>query len=206
MNSIEQDILHIKKMMDKSAKFISLSGLSGVAVGTIALASCSWVFYLLHIHQINYFEGMVKYFPSILIKQLILIELFTLAMALWSAYFFTLKQSQKTGEKLWTVSLRNMIISALPPLVIGGIFSLIVTYHNLLYLVAPSMLLFYGLALINASKYTRSELWSLGLLQLILGVFSLFFLGYGLLFWGLGFGVLHIIYGIIMHKKYNINE
>jgi hypothetical protein len=68
--------------------------------------------------------------------------------------------------------------------------------------VTPLTLIFYGLALVNASKYTLSEVRSLGIIEIVIGLFAMHFIGYGLLLWAVGFGVMHIIYGIIMHIRY----
>ena len=67
---------------------------------------------------------------------------------------------------------------------------------------APATLIFYGLALVNASKFTFEEIRSLGIVQIILGLLASYFIEYGLLFWALGFGIMHIVYGIVMHLKY----
>ena len=72
-------------------------------------------------------------------------------------------------------------------------------------LIAPGSLIFYGLALINASKYTLGEIKYLGYFQLLLGLVNCTMPGYGLYFWAMGFGVLHILYGIIMWYKYERN-
>jgi hypothetical protein len=61
---------------------------------------------------------------------------------------------------------------------------------------------FYGLALVNASKYTLTDIRYLGITEIILGILNIFFLRRGLYFWALGFGVLHIIYGLVMWWKY----
>jgi len=73
-------------------------------------------------------------------------------------------------------------------------------------MVTPSCLIFYGLALINGSKYTVSEVRYLGYLELVLGIVNLWATRYGLYFWAAGFGVLHILYGIVMWNKYERNE
>ena len=63
-------------------------------------------------------------------------------------------------------------------------------------------LIFYGLALVNASKYTITEIRSLGVIEISLGLVSMWWIGHGLLFWSIGFGILHIVYGIIMQRRY----
>jgi hypothetical protein len=94
------------------------------------------------------------------------------------------------------------VINLAIPLAVGGIFCAILLYHGIVYLMAPAMLIFYGLALVNGSKYTLTDIRYLGLSEIVLGVFAAFFIGYGLLAWAIGFGVLHIVYGTLMYYKY----
>jgi len=90
------------------------------------------------------------------------------------------------------------------PLVVGGIVSLILIYRNQTDLVAAMMLIFYGLALVNVSKFTFNEVHYLGIAEIVLGIAAALFLYHGLLFWTIGFGFCHIVYGIIMYKKYDL--
>ena len=55
---------------------------------------------------------------------------------------------------------------------------------------------------VNASKYTLNDIRYLGLTEIFLGLVALVFLEYSLLFWAIGFGLVHIIYGIVMYYKY----
>ncbi|MBC7884391.1 MAG: hypothetical protein H7X99_02890 [Saprospiraceae bacterium] len=203
MNKYEDELTHIRQMMERSSTFISLSGLSGIGAGLAALAGCAMAFYILGQHQIDYFDGKPNYYSFQVITQLGLTALATLIMAITSGIYFTVRKSRKLGHPLWSLSTRNILKAAGIPLLAGGIFCIIITWHNLFYLVAPCTLIFYGLALVSASKYTQADIFWLGISELALGLFTTFFVGYGLLFWGIGFGLLHIIYGILMHKKYN---
>ena len=91
-------------------------------------------------------------------------------------------------------------------MIAGGLFIWRLTDFGLYGMVVPACLIFYGLALINASKFTLSEIRYLGYLQLLLGLISLWMIGYGLYFWAAGFGILHILYGVIMWNKYERND
>jgi hypothetical protein len=64
------------------------------------------------------------------------------------------------------------------------------------------MLIFYGLALLNASKYTLKEIRYLGMSEICLGLIASAWVQFGIVFWGIGFGMLHIIYGTFMYFKY----
>ena len=67
---------------------------------------------------------------------------------------------------------------------------------------APASLIFYGISLVNASKYTLTDIRYLGVMEIILGLINTQFIDYGLYFWATGFGLLHIIYGAMMWWKY----
>ena len=125
-----------------------------------------------------------------------------LVLALSFGVYFTTRNARRKGLPVFDVIAKRMLVNLFIPLVTGGLFCIVLLYHNLLYLVAPSTLVFYGLALINASKYTHNDIRYLGICEIILGLIGLLFAGYGLLIWAFGFGVLHIVYGIVMYNKY----
>jgi formate/nitrite transporter FocA (FNT family) len=202
MNKYKNDLTHIRQMMERSSTFISLSGLSGVGAGIVALIGCSSVFYILSQHQIDYFDGKPNYYSDEVIFKMGLIAIVTLLSALAVATYFTVRKSRQLQQPLWTATTRYMLLAMAVPLLSGGILSLLLIYHDLVYLVAPVMLLFYGIALTNAGKYTLKDIFWLGICEIILGLLGVAFVGYGLIFWGIGFGILHIIYGAIIHRKY----
>lgn len=195
----------IKKMMERSSRFISLSGLSGVSAGICALIG-AWLAYPYVYGYKNLFINddavFRKDFTVYFNIWLFWIAIGTFVAALVSAFIFTYIKSKKDGTPIWGNTARRLIINVSIPLLVGGIFLFNLMKYGSFGLVAPGCLLFYGLALINASKYSLNELRYLGYGQIILGVISLNFIGYGLYFWAAGFGILHIIYGIYMWNKY----
>lgn len=106
---------------------------------------------------------------------------------------------------MWDSSSKRLIINFLIPLVTGGAYILIILDQQRYGQTAALMLIFYGLALINASKYSIGDIRYLGITQLILGLICALFPGYGFWLWVIGFGFMHIIYGTIMHFKYDSN-
>ncbi|MFV8326085.1 hypothetical protein [Flavobacterium sp. ZS1P14] len=198
----QEDLLHIRSMMERSSRFISLSGLSGVFAGVFALAGSIYAYLLFKRNGIEYFDGEQKRYSYDLIMELTGIALLILFLALVFAVFFTLRKSRKFDLPVWTTTTKKMVVNLAITLLVGGVFCLALLYHQLFALIAPTTLLFYGLALVNAEKYTFSDIKYLGVCEIILGCVSLFYLGYGLVFWAMGFGVLHILYGLIMFRKY----
>ncbi len=198
----QEDLSHIRSMMERSSRFISLSGLSGVFAGLSALIGGLYVYLLFKDSGLDYFDGEHKLYSVDLVSELVFIALIILLFALTFGIFFTIRKSKKYNLPIWTRATKNMLVNLAIPLLVGGLFCLALLYHQMYVLIAPATLLFYGLALINAEKYTFSDIKYLGFCELALGCLSLFFLGYGLVFWIIGFGILHILYGLIVFRKY----
>jgi hypothetical protein len=199
----------IKKMMERSSRFISLSGLSGISAGICALAG-AWIAYpyvygfkeLLIDVPAGMAQAMAESYTIILNTWIFWIAMGTLLAALLTAFFFTWIKSKKEGIPIWGKSARRLVINICIPLLAGAIFLFKLIHFQTFGLIAPGCLIFYGLALVNASKYTLNDIRYLGYMQLLLGVINLWFVGYGLYFWAAGFGVLHIVYGASMWLKY----
>jgi hypothetical protein len=204
-----QDLQHIKQMMERSSRFISLSGLSGISAGICALVG-AWLSYDFVVGNKDYIinsrtavaQAEANDYSIILNTWIFWIAIGTFAAALASAFIFTWMKSKKQGIPLWGNTARRLLINVSIPLIAGGIYLFRLIHFGTFGLVAPGCLIFYGLALVNASKYTLDEIRYLGYLQLLLGLFNLAFTGYGLYFWAFGFGVLHIVYGAYMWWKY----
>ena len=125
-----------------------------------------------------------------------------MVLAVTSGADFTIKKSKAHNLKIWDATTKKLLFNFAVPLATGGLFCASLLYYQLHGFLAPTTLIFYGLALFNAGNYTYSDIKYLGLCEIVLGIVSLFFLGYGLFFWAIGFGVLHNVYGVIMHRKY----
>jgi hypothetical protein len=194
----------IKRIMERSSRFISLSGWSGISAGVCALVG-AWVAHsrierFLHPgrNSGDYYSG----YNSLLMYDLIQIAAVTFMAAFITAFIFTWSRSRRNGTPLWDPTVQRLAWNTILPMVVGGIFILRALSLEYYTLVAPGCLIFYGLALVNASKYTLGEIRYLGYGQLILGIINLWVVGSGLYFWAAGFGVLHILYGAIMWWKY----
>lgn len=202
-----KDISEIKELMNKSSQFMSLSGLSGVLAGIYALVGAFFAYSLLPSSVQNYETKRAPFVQSEqeLTMQLIIIAVIVIILSLVTGILMSTLKAKKQGEKLWNTSSKRLIINFSIPLFVGGIFALLLLQKEYYGLIAPITLLFYGLACVNASKYTLRDVRSLGITLLILGLLSTYFIGYGLYFWALGFGVCHIVYGSIMYFKYDRN-
>lgn len=205
MNKEQEQLDHlaeIRSMMEKSSRFLSLSGLSGVFAGVFALigAGSAFVYYRSLVGDLTYQN--VDFLEERLLSFLILDACFVLVFAIGFGLFFTSRRAKRNGQSIWDVTSKRMLVNLALPLLAGGVFAIALIYHGYLMLVAPSTLIFYGLALLNASKFTLDDVRYLGISEIILGLVACFMLKNGLLFWSIGFGVLHIVYGVSMYRKY----
>jgi heme/copper-type cytochrome/quinol oxidase subunit 3 len=199
-----QELKDIKRMMERSSRFISLSGLSGIAAGVCALAG-AWRAkeyldnYYGSYNSSGFFSG--DDFSKLKLNLLIL-AVIVFAAAFLSSFFFTWQKAKKQNLPLWNMTSRKLFWSMSIPLATGTCFIIAMLRYDDWAYIAPSCLIFYGLALVNASKYTFTDVQFLGYGQIILGLLNMLYIGKGIYFWAAGFGILHIIYGVIMWWKY----
>ena len=198
-----RDIAKMRSLMERSSKFLSLSGMAGIMAGIYALAGAYIAYAVLDFNPDDTGYGSAK--PGAItsdLLNLILLAATILLFAIGTAIILSYRNAAKRSEKFWNPTARRLMWNMAVPLVAGGILIMVMISKDLIGLVAPFTLIFYGLALYNASKFTYEEVRSLGLIEIALGLISSYFIGYGLLFWALGFGIVHIIYGIYMHYRY----
>lgn len=208
-NALEE-LARIRGIMDRSQRFLSLSGLSGIAAGLVALVTA----YTAHWWLDNLGAGRDNQYAPLLdpldpghllwgrATTLIFLGIGAAVLAIAGAWWFTRRNARRRGHSLWDAAAKRLIVHMAVPLVAGGVFCMALLTLGSPALVAPATMVFYGLALINASKFTLDEVLWLGLSQLVLGLFAMFFPGHGLLCWALGFGVLHLGYGTYMYLRH----
>ena len=199
----EKDIASIRNMMERSVKFISLSGLSGVLAGIYALIGAAVAYNIVYSPpsvlgvRLHYADEQ-----SVVIK-LAIIAIIVLLLSLGTGFWLSARKAKKLGTTFWNKPSKQLMIDLIIPLTTGGLFILILLSRGYFMIVSSSCLLYYGLALIYASRNTYKEIQYLGFTEIVLGLLAAYLPGYGLIFWAIGFGVMHIVYGTIMHFRYD---
>jgi hypothetical protein len=199
---IHAELSSIRDLMERSAKFISLSGLSGVMAGIYAIIGAALGRMVLKeewavLDRDHYVD------EYLVIAKLFFIALSVLILSIGTGIWLSIRKAKKNGQPFWNTGSKRLLIHMAIPLVAGGLFTFILIYRGYYGIVAPATLVFYGLALVAGSHYTYSGVKGLGILEILLGLLCALMPGYGLIFWTVGFGLLHIIYGTVMHFKYD---
>lgn len=198
-----RDISDIRSMMERSTKFLSLSGWAGIMAGIYALIGVYVAYRVFYFNpkEIIYTSLSESVYSDGLIN-VIALGIGILLLTIGTAAYLSNRKAIKRNEKLWNATSKRLLFNMSVPLVTGGLLVLILISKGLIGLIAPMTLIFYGLSLYIAGKYTFEDIKILGLAEIALGLLSCYFIGYGLLFWAIGFGAGHIVYGIYVHYKY----
>lgn len=210
---LSSELNDIKQMMERSSRFISLSGLSGIAAGICALIGAWFSADVIEQNRsaVHHLKRSIENADSILHGDFIHSRLFQIAVitfiaAFISAFLFTYRRSKKTNTPIWGTTAKRLTINVIVPMITGGIFLLALIKNGVYGFIAPGCLIFYGLGVLNASKYTLPETRYLGYSEILLGLINLLFIRQGLYFWAAGFGILHIVYGAFMWWKYEMKH
>lgn len=211
MTKHTEDIRLIRDMMEKSSKFISLSGFSGIFAGIVAILGASFAYYYFsqqNISLMNISNAQNLFSDSFSSNDLLVLTIDAFAMIIISiglALYFSGRKAKKLKQKLFNNLTKRIIYNLAIPLLTGGLICIFFLWKGSLGLTLACTLVFYGLALVNVSKYTLDTLHYLGLTEVVLGLLSFLFIEYSFMFWVLGFGICHILYGGIMYYKYDRN-
>lgn len=96
----QEELAHIRQMMERSSRFISLSGLSGVIAGIVALLGSFYVYFIFQRDGIDYFDGERNVHSHSIAKELFFVALIVLFLAISSGYIFSEKKQKEKFENL----------------------------------------------------------------------------------------------------------
>jgi hypothetical protein len=196
-NQYSDDLAHIRSMMERSSRFLSLSGWAGILPGIFALAGLSLAVWFISKAQNFWWFGSDIDPSSPLTFQLMAIAMIVLGLSVFSSWYTCMRKARKENQSTWTPAIRNMLLHFAIPLSAGAIIVGWVYIKGEWGLLAPVMLAFYGLALIQVSQFTLRSVFWLGILELALTIPS-GIPGFGIPMLAIGFGFAHIVYGIMM--------
>ena len=203
------DLKEIRNLMEKSSRFLSLSGLSGISAGIIAIvgALTAWIFFRSNNIYYDEFYHAVGKNPDVKVLRFLIMDgSLILLMAVGFGFYFSYRKARRMNMLFWNPASKRLLINLFIPLTTGGIVCIILLFREGINLIIPMMLLFYGLGLINAGKYTQYNINYLGITEIVTGLLAMIFIDHSFYFWILGFGVWHILYGAIYYYRYERKE
>ncbi len=201
-SKVQDDLAQIRAIMERSTRFLSLSSWASLLAGVYALAGAGIAYRHIYFSK-EILYGRLKYDlfgPETL--PLLLLAAAVLVLATGTALGLSYRKAHLAGQKLWTKAARRAFVNFAVPMIAGGVFVWVLYARGFYSLIAASTLIFYGLALLNAGNFTFSDVRALGIWEIAIGLLAAIFPGKGLLFWALGFGMLHIVYGVVLYWKY----
>ena len=194
---ISTTLNEIRSLMERSTRFLSLSALSFVLVGIYACISAYTVY---HLYGGQHSGPILQINTPSRLYTTIGIALLLLTLSLATVFLLSYGKAKKESAHVHLdQTTRRLLWHFFFPLIIGGLLCLSLIYHLHYGLTSSIMLIFYGLSVVNCSKYTYSNIQYLGYAEILLGVLDSFFQGHALLFWTIGFGLFHILYGIYFY-------
>jgi len=204
MKKPEEELAEIKSMMERSTRFLSLSGLSGVLAGLYALSAAGLAWYWIYFPSSSWGEGEGAANLSFrdVLNRLLLLGLATLLTAVSTAYFLSKKKGNNSSQLFWTPASKRFLQALFLPVALGGFFCFALLHERAFGLIPAATLIFYGIGLVQSAQFTLSEIKNLGFTQLALGLIAAFFPDFGLLCWALGFGAFHVVYGALMYFRH----
>jgi hypothetical protein len=202
MRKPEEELAEIKSMMERSTRFLSLSGLSGVLAGLYALAAAGLAWYWIYFPCSSWGEGAANLSFREILNRLLLLGLATLIAAVSTAYFLSKKKGSNSSQLFWTPASKRFLQALFLPVALGGFFCFALLHERAFGLIPAATLIFYGIGLVQSAQFTLGEIKNLGFTQLALGLIAAFFPDFGLLCWALGFGAFHVVYGALMYFRH----
>lgn len=199
MRNPEEELAEIKSMMERSTRFLSLSGLSGILAGIYSIAAAGLTWYWIYSPN----SGTEPLSFRNLLNRLLLLGMITLIAAVSTAYLLSKKKGTATTQPFWSPASKRFLVALFLPVALGGFFCFALLHESAFELIPAAMLLFYGIGLVQSAQFTLGEIKNLGFTQLVLGLIAAFFPDFGLLCWAMGFGIFHLIYGTLMYFRHD---
>ena len=185
--------------MQQNSSYFSLSGLSGILVGIYGLLTV----YMVHMLTSTYgdgFDGSSQLPIALLEIGILVLAVVMILVALITLRIRAKRSAKKHNEKLWSPFSKKLRFHTLILLLLFIVILAVVANKGYYSIITPLMLLLYGIFLLNLSRLV-GRLRYLAFAELILATIAYFIYDKELLFLGLGFGIFHIIYGIVTLKK-----
>ena len=121
MNKPQEDLREIRQMMERSSRFLSLSGSSGIGIGFLAMVFVGWQ---VSKGNMSFLDQQNFDVTTPAWEEFILGSLTLFGVCLVLSMGFTLRRTKKKGLKVWTSSTRNILGAIGLPMMVGALIML----------------------------------------------------------------------------------
>jgi len=175
----------IRETMERSAVFTSVPGYGGALMGATAVGAA------------------IIAHSQPLITNWLIVWLVEAALAFSIGFFALWQKSKNSGESLASVPAKKFALAFAPPIVAGIILTALFYYRGFFEFLPCAWLTLYGTAVVTGGAYSVKIVPTVGWIFVALGAVAAFAPARaGNLLMALGFGVLHIVFGSIVARRY----
>lgn len=197
LDEAKENLRVIRQTMERSTRYTTLSGWSGVLIGLLAILSV-WMTDVIihHLHQSHL--GVRSGAPV-----LATLWIGAMAVAVGVEFACNKRRAARVGKRVVSRLGAHIILAALPAFVTGGILTLFFYEHNLIFQIWGAWMLCYGLAICAVGLFSIRPVSVLGGAFVLSGALTLLLpVPFHFFMMALAFGGYHIIYGVMMARKY----
>jgi hypothetical protein len=175
----------IRETMERSASFTAIPGYGGILMGVTAIGAAIIA---------HYQPSLRGWLVTWLVEAFLAFGIGILAM--W-------QKAKNSGDSLNSAPARKFAFGFAPPLIAGIILTGLLYFKGLFTYLPAVWLTLYGTAVVTGGAYSVRIVPIVGWIFMSLGLVSVFLpTGYGNLLMGLGFGLLHLVFGLIVARRY----
>ncbi|HEV3117780.1 MAG TPA: hypothetical protein VGY58_12045 [Gemmataceae bacterium] len=179
------NLRYIRETMERAGSFTAVPGWGGVAMGCTALAASG-----LAARQTSSGAWLATW----LIEGALAIGIGILAMQ---------RKARAAGLPVWSAPARKFVFSFFPPLVVGAVLTLVLWRAGLIGAIPGMWLMLYGTGVITGAAFSAPIIPVMGVCFLAGGALASFTpVAWNDAWLGLGFGGLHIVFGVIIARRY----
>ena len=179
------NLTFIRQTMERATAFTAVPGWGGVGMGVLALAAAT-----VAETRITRTEWLITW-------------LATSALGLTLGGWTMASKARRAGTTVFSYSGRRFVLSYVPPLLVGALLTGVLVRAGLWSALPGTWLLLYGTGVVTGGAFSVRVVPLMGLCFMVLGAAALFSpASWGNLLMAAGFGLLHIVFGLIIARRY----
>ncbi len=186
----EENLRVIRQLMERSTKYSTFSGFSGILAGAASITGCLVT------------RSLSQTDPAAFRVAFLVTWSLVILFAIGADYLLTKRRAARVGKRVLSRLGKQMFLASAPGLGTGALLTLYFLRHNLLGDIYPVWMLCYGIAVCAVGLFSQREVSYLGAAFLLAGAATLLFCPtFGLPMMAVTFGAFHILYGIAVSRK-----